>query len=164
MPKTKLNVIYNNAYCNISDETQNNKGIIRNVKSSPCLINWALLQEDMLESRGTAPSFLTSAPDGGEWSASRSGSLPLGKKPKYPLDRRLGGPQRRSRSYGAKKYVTPTENLTPAVHPTARRYTDRAIPAPHKGIRNILNRVHSISLFNLQKKVRTRYWLSTGSL
>jgi hypothetical protein len=33
-------------------------------------------------------SFLTFALDGGEWSVSR-----YGKKPQYPLDRRLGGPQ-----------------------------------------------------------------------
>jgi hypothetical protein len=40
-------------------------------------------------------SFTTSALDGGEWSASRSGcSLPLekGPPPQYPLDRRLDGP------------------------------------------------------------------------
>jgi hypothetical protein len=37
--------------------------------------------------------FLTSAPDGGEWSASRpSHALPPRKDPRYPLDRRLGGP------------------------------------------------------------------------
>jgi hypothetical protein len=37
---------------------------------------------------------LTSALDGGEWSASRPGRFsPQGKSPWYPLDRRLGGPQ-----------------------------------------------------------------------
>jgi hypothetical protein len=38
-------------------------------------------------------SFLTSALDGGEWSASRPGRAftPRGKDPRYPLDRRLGG-------------------------------------------------------------------------
>jgi hypothetical protein len=42
-------------------------------------------------------SFLTSALDGGEWSASRSGrALPRGKDPRYPLYRRLDGPQSRS--------------------------------------------------------------------
>jgi hypothetical protein len=39
-------------------------------------------------------AFLTSALDGGEWSASRPGRFtPQGKSPRYPLDRRLGGPQ-----------------------------------------------------------------------
>jgi hypothetical protein len=42
-------------------------------------------------------SFLTSALDGGEWSASRPcRALPWGKDPRYPLNRRLGGPQSRS--------------------------------------------------------------------
>jgi hypothetical protein len=37
---------------------------------------------------------LTSALDGGEWSASRPDRFtPQGKRPWYPLDRRLGGPQ-----------------------------------------------------------------------
>jgi hypothetical protein len=40
---------------------------------------------------------LTSTLDGGEWSASRSGRFtPQRKGPRYPLDRRLGGPQIRS--------------------------------------------------------------------
>jgi hypothetical protein len=39
---------------------------------------------------------LTSALDGGEWSASRSGRFTQGKSPRYPLDRRLGGPHSRS--------------------------------------------------------------------
>jgi hypothetical protein len=38
-------------------------------------------------------SFLTSALDGDEWSASRSGRFALGKEPRYPFNRRLGGPQ-----------------------------------------------------------------------
>jgi hypothetical protein len=42
-------------------------------------------------------SFLSSALDGGEWSASRLGrALFPGKDPRYPLYRRLGGPQSRS--------------------------------------------------------------------
>jgi hypothetical protein len=40
---------------------------------------------------------LTSAPDGGEWSASRPvRALLRGKDPRYPLYRRLRGPQSRS--------------------------------------------------------------------
>jgi hypothetical protein len=49
------------------------------------------------EMRYSFYSFLTSALDGGEWSASRLGrALPPGKNPRYPLDRRLGEPQSRS--------------------------------------------------------------------
>jgi hypothetical protein len=47
--------------------------------------------------------FLTSALDGGELSASRPGCFTLrGKSPRYPLDRRLGGPPSRSGSCGEK--------------------------------------------------------------
>jgi hypothetical protein len=39
-------------------------------------------------------SYLTSVLDGVEWSASRPGrALPPDKDPRYPLYRRLGGPQ-----------------------------------------------------------------------
>jgi hypothetical protein len=49
------------------------------------------------ERRYSSYSFTTSALDGGEWSASRPGrALPPGKDPRYPLYRRLGGPQSRS--------------------------------------------------------------------
>jgi hypothetical protein len=49
------------------------------------------------ERRYSSYSFTTSALDGGEWSASRPGRvLPQGKGPRYPLYRRLGGPQSRS--------------------------------------------------------------------
>jgi len=42
-------------------------------------------------------AFLTSALDGGEWSASRpSGFTPQGSSPCYPVDRRLGGLQSQS--------------------------------------------------------------------
>jgi hypothetical protein len=49
------------------------------------------------ERRYSSYSFLTSALDRGEWSASRPGrALPQRKDPRYPLYRRLGGPQSRS--------------------------------------------------------------------
>jgi hypothetical protein len=47
--------------------------------------------------RYSSYSFMTSALDGGDWSAScPSCALPLGKPPQYPLDRRQDGPQSRS--------------------------------------------------------------------
>jgi hypothetical protein len=52
-----------------------------------------------------AITFLTSALDGGEWSASLLGRLSRGKSPRYPLDRRLGGPQSRSVRYGKEKIL-----------------------------------------------------------
>jgi hypothetical protein len=60
-------------------------------------------------------SFLTSALDGGEWSASASRpgrALPPGKEPRYPLDRRLGGPQSRSGRRGEKKNL-PLSGIEP---------------------------------------------------
>jgi hypothetical protein len=46
-------------------------------------------------------SFLTSALVGGEWSASRpEPRYPQGRRPRYPLDRRLGEPESRSRLCG----------------------------------------------------------------
>jgi hypothetical protein len=59
--------------------------------------------------------FLTSAPDGGEWSASRSNRFTAGESPPppYQLDRRLGGPQSRSGRLGEQKTLDPTGTRTP---------------------------------------------------
>jgi hypothetical protein len=48
-------------------------------------------------------SFLTSALDGGEWSASRPYRFTPEKEYRYPLNRRLGGPQSRSGRFGEEK-------------------------------------------------------------
>jgi hypothetical protein len=58
---------------------------------------------------------------------------PRGKSPRYPLDRKLGGPQSRSGRFGEEKILDPTWTGTPTpsvVQPVASRYTDYAIPAP----------------------------------
>jgi hypothetical protein len=55
---------------------------------------------------------------------------PRGKRPRYPLDRKLGGPQSRSGRSGEEKILdhTGTRTLTPSVvQPVANRYTDCAI-------------------------------------
>jgi hypothetical protein len=58
--------------------------------------------------------FLTSALAGGKWSASRPGRFtPRGRKPGYPLDRRLGGPQKKSERHGEEKILDPTGTRTP---------------------------------------------------
>jgi hypothetical protein len=78
--------------------------------------------------------FLTSAIAGGEWSASRSDHFTPGERaPRYPLDRRLGGPQSRSGRRGEKEILDHTGTRTPTpfvVQPVASRYIDYAIPAP----------------------------------
>jgi hypothetical protein len=64
---------------------------------------------------------LTSALDGGEWSASRSGRFtPQGKSPWYPLD----GPQSRSGRGAEEKNSELLQGLEPPIiQPVAQRYT-----------------------------------------
>jgi hypothetical protein len=53
--------------------------------------------------------------------------------PRYPLDRRLGGPQSPYGRRGEEKILDPTGSRTPTPRPSspvASRYTDYAIPAP----------------------------------
>jgi hypothetical protein len=75
------------------------------------------------------PPFLTSALDGGEWSASWPGRFtqPGETAPRYPLDRRLGGPHRRSWRNGEEKNIASAGNRTPVVQPVARCNTVSAI-------------------------------------
>jgi hypothetical protein len=66
------------------------------------------------ESRYSSYSFLTSALHGGEWSVSRPDrALPPGKVPRYPLYRRLGGPQSRSGRRDHKKNPLPLSGIEP---------------------------------------------------
>jgi hypothetical protein len=60
-------------------------------------------------------AFLTSALDGGEWSASRPAALPPppGKSPWYPLDRRLGRSQSSSGRGGEEKNSQPLPGVEP---------------------------------------------------
>jgi hypothetical protein len=57
---------------------------------------------------------LTSALDGGEWSASPPGRFtPQGKNLWYSLDRRLGGPQSHSERGGEEKNSQPPPGIEP---------------------------------------------------
>jgi hypothetical protein len=47
---------------------------------------------------------------------------PRGKDPRYPLHRRLGGPQSRSGRFGEEQNLAPAGSPTPAVQPIAHRY------------------------------------------
>jgi hypothetical protein len=59
-----------------------------------------------------APLFLTSAADGGEWSASCPGRLSSwGKNPRYPLHMRPSGPQSRPGHCGAQKNLFPLPGI-----------------------------------------------------
>jgi hypothetical protein len=72
------------------------------VNASLGLIN-SPRREDVWGSGGMAPPFMKSALNGGEWSASRPCRFTPGKRPRYPLCRRLGGPQTLSERYGEEK-------------------------------------------------------------
>jgi len=66
---------------------------------------------------------MTAALEGGEWSAARLGrTLPPGKT-RYPLYRRLGGPQSRS---GRSENLVLTGILSRTVQPVVSRYTEWA--------------------------------------
>jgi hypothetical protein len=87
--------------------------------------SYAPHNKDMMWSAGTATPFLTLAADGGELSASRPCRfIPGGKKPRYPLDKRLGGPQSRFGCCREEKNLSPAGNRTLAVQPITHRCTD----------------------------------------
>jgi hypothetical protein len=70
----------------------------------PCKCQWGR--------RYSSYSFLSSALDGGDWSASRSSrALPLGKYTLCALDGRLGGPQRWSVHRGYRTNPLPLQML-----------------------------------------------------
>ena len=63
----------------------------------------------------------------GAWSTPRPGRFSPGKETRYPLYRRLGGPQGRS---GRVRKISPPPGFDPrTVQPVGSRYTDYAIPA-----------------------------------
>jgi len=95
---------------------------------------------------------MTAALEGGEWSAACPGcTLPLGKT-RYPLYRRLGGPQGRS---GRTENLVPTGIWSRTIQPVASCYTDLA-PRPtlwqyvfHKNVRAMYSLVLScMALYN----------------
>ena len=75
-----------------------------------------------MEQNNSSTNSLTSALDGGGWSTSRTVHFTLGKETRYPLYRRLDGPQCRS---GQVRKISP---------PTGTRTLDRPAPnqSPHR--------------------------------
>jgi len=75
-------------------------------------------------SRGIALLFITTVLEGGEGSASRPGRSLTPGKTRYPLYRRLGGPQGRS---GQVRKISYPPGFDPrTVQPVASHYTDYA--------------------------------------
>jgi hypothetical protein len=65
-----------------------------------------------------SPFILTSAIGGGESSGSRPIRFSHGENPRYPLNRRLDGPQKHSGHYGEEHKLLPLLGFeTPIVHP-----------------------------------------------
>ena len=84
---------------------------------------------------------MTTAIEAGEWSAARPGRTLLPRKTRYPLYRRLGGPQGRS---GRAENLTPPGFDPRTVQPVVSHYTDWAT--------RLRKRVHS-------EKTWERVWL-----
>jgi hypothetical protein len=78
-----------------------------------------------------APQFLTLGLDGSSGQLHAAAGLRLGKQPRYPLYRRLGGPQSRSGRYGEANIPLPLPGIEPRLlsvaQPVTVRYTDRAV-------------------------------------
>jgi hypothetical protein len=77
------------------------------------------------ERRYSSCSFLTSAPDGGEWSVSRrSCALPLGKGPLVLIEQEAGWAPELVWMQGLEeKSSAPVGDRTPIVQPVVRHYT-----------------------------------------
>jgi len=78
---------------------------------------------------------MTTALEGGEWSAAHHGrTLPPGKT-RYPFYRRLGGPQGLS---GLAENLVPTGTRSPTVQPVVSRYTDWATRPTYRSVTVII--------------------------
>jgi hypothetical protein len=79
---------------------------------------------------------LTSALDGGEWSASRPGrALPPGRGPPVPIGQEAGwAPEPVWTQRLEEKSFAPVGDRTPVVQPVVRHYTAWANPAPYPNI------------------------------
>jgi hypothetical protein len=84
-------------------------------------------------SGGIAPPFLTWAPWRRMVSFWPRPYYPWVKRPRYPFNRWLSGPQSRSGRCGEEKNFSPAGNRIPVVQPVARRYINWANTGPHNG-------------------------------
>jgi hypothetical protein len=84
----------------------------------------SIMHEVLWWSGGIAPPLLTSALNGGEWSASRSGRITAEERTLCARWVGAGGPYSQSQRIGEENKVVPTGNRTPAAQPVVHRYTD----------------------------------------
>jgi len=91
---------------------------------------------------------MTTALQGGEWSAARPGyTLPPGKT-RYPFYRRLGGPQGRS---GRAENLVPTVIQSRTIQPIVSRYTDWATQPTHTHTHIYVNIYIYIYIYQLKQ-------------
>ena len=82
----------------------------------------------------------------------RPGRFTPGKETRYPLYRRLGGPQGR---FGRVRKISPSPGFNPqTVQPVASRYTDYATPGPETEKKIISNDYLLCDLENTITEIR----------
>jgi hypothetical protein len=98
------------------------------------------------ERRYSSYSFLTSALEGGEWSASRPGrALPQGKEPTVPIVQEAGwAPEPVWRQRLEEKSSASVGDRIPAVQSVVRHCTDWATPAPYDRSNNNNNNNNNV--------------------
>ena len=92
--------------------------------------------------------------DGGGWSMLRPGHFTPGKETRYPLHKRLGGPQ--GPSGRVPKISHPPGFDLRIVQPAASSYTDYAIPARNDAVTQINLKLHALLSYLITFPVRNQ--------
>jgi hypothetical protein len=118
-------------------------------------LNGAPRHEGVLGEWGySAIHSLTSALDGGEWSASSPSRFTLqGKSPWYPLDKRLGRSQSLSERGSKEKRSLPLPGLDPPIiQPVAQRYTTQLFRLI------LLHLIHIFEIIFRRHEEQVKFW------
>jgi hypothetical protein len=106
--------------------TSINANTAGNYKGKGKMVPLRSIEAHLGDRRYSFCSFLTSAPEGGEWSASRPGrALPPGKEPPVPTVQEAGwAPEPVWTQRLEEKSSASVGDRTPTVQPVIRHYTD----------------------------------------